>query len=1116
MAVYNFSALADGQAITFDANADDLVFDQATISAAQLSFTQEGANVRVAVLNGAGAGKDVLLNGVSVQQLAQANVQFANGSAIRFGDNAVALNDDNANSLAGTGFADLVYGFGGNDSIQGNAGADVIVGGAGNDLIGGNNDNDTLEGNAGNDSLGGGGGQDTFLFREAGAANADQLTDFSTNWDRIFVDATAFSEAGAAGRLAAGDDRFHAAAGATGGADAEDRFVYNTTTRQLFYDADGNGAGAAQLVATVRVGGSLTATDITVLAATTPPGTINGTPGNDSITGTPANETINGLAGDDTIHGGGGRDFLSGGDGNDLLFGSPSSDDQRDTLDGGLGNDFYELGFGDQTSTDVVLVDAGGIDTVRATDWTLGAGFENLVLATNFSQSTTGIGNELANHITAGDNSNHTNRLEGRGGDDTLLGMSGSDTLLGGDGNDYLETGDQGNEDNRLDGGAGNDTLVASDDGGALNVFAFSVAPGAANADVIRGFASFPGAHTIELDGAVFTDIGPSGRFSEGDSRFRLGAQALDSDDRVLYESTTGRLFYDADGVGGAAAQLFATLEGAPAIDATSFEVINGTAGGATINGTSGNDSLAGGAGNDTINGFAGNDTLDGQGGADSLVGGAGNDLYFVDNAGDTIVEAENAGIDEVRSAVQSYTLAPWVNNLTLTNNAYEFVLGAGNDIDNVISAAALSTLTQLDGFGGNDTLLGGSGADELNGGLGNDSMVGGGGDDLFDAFNHPQEGVDTMHGGAGNDSYFVSAGDVIVESSGVDTVFAMASWTLADGLENLTFHTGGDDHPLPSATGVGNALNNVIRAGVVTNATLDGKAGNDTLTGGDITDFVFSVSPGAANADTITSFLDDTIVLDGTVHANSGPSGAFAAGDGRFWAAAGANAGHDADDRVVYNTSTGQLWYDADGSGAGAAQLIATLQGAPSVAATNIEVINGTAPTNQTIIGTSGNDVLTGGAGNDFMQGGDGADTMNGGAGNDTMSGNNGVDRVAGGAGNDRVSGGSGQDFFVFAESGAANADTVTDFASNWDHLQFDSAGFAALGADGRFAAGDDRFHAAAGANGGADAEDRVVYNTSTGQLWYDADGSGGGAAQLVATLQAGATLAATDITIV
>ena len=50
--------------------------------------------------------------------------------------------------------------------------------------------------------------------------------------------------------------------------------------------------------------------------------------------------------------------------------------------------------------------------------------------------------------------------------------------------------------------------------------------------------------------------------------------------------------------------------------------------------------------------------------------------------------------------------------------------------------------------------------------------------------------------------------------------------------------------------------------------------------------------------------------------------------------------AAHDSNDRVLYNTSTGQLYYDADGSGSGAAQLIATISGNPTIAATDIAVI--------------------------------------------------------------------------------------------------------------------------------------------------------------------------------
>jgi Ca2+-binding RTX toxin-like protein len=104
-----------------------------------------------------------------------------------------------------------------------------------------------------------------------------------------------------------------------------------------------------------------------------------------------------------------------------------------------------------------------------------------------------------------------------------------------------------------------------------------------------------------------------------------------------------------------------------------------------------------------------------------------------------------------------------------------------------------------------------------------------------------------------------------------------------------------------------------------------------------------------------------------------------------------------------------------------------------------------------------------------------------------------------------------------VFREFGAGNADTVANFdGNNWDSLRFDNAAFTALGADGRFTAGDARFFAGAGATAGHDADDRIVYNTSTGQLYYDADGAGGADSQLVATIQGAAPVVAPDIWVI
>jgi hypothetical protein len=149
------------------------------------------------------------------------------------------------------------------------------------------------------------------------------------------------------------------------------------------------------------------------------------------------------------------------------------------------------------------------------------------------------------------------------------------------------------------------------------------------------------------------------------------------------------------------------------------------------------------------------------------------------------------------------------------------------------------------------------------------------------------------------------------------------------------------------------------------------------------------------------------------------GPSGTFTAGDGRFWAAAGANSGHDADDRVVYNTTTGQLWFDADGSGSGAAQLLGTLQGAPTLAATDISVMS------RAVQGTAGDDSITGGDDADSLSGGAGNDTIDGGGGNDTIDGGTGNDSVVGGDGADLVRGGDGNDTVDGVSNGNRGGET-------------------------------------------------------------------------------------------
>jgi Ca2+-binding RTX toxin-like protein len=101
-------------------------------------------------------------------------------------------------------------------------------------------------------------------------------------------------------------------------------------------------------------------------------------------------------------------------------------------------------------------------------------------------------------------------------------------------------------------------------------MFAFTGALGAGNVDTILDFVS--GTDRIALADAIFTTIGGPGALDP--NAFHIGNAAADAEDRIVYNSTTGQLFYDADGTGGTAAVLFATLTGAPALAAGDFVVI--------------------------------------------------------------------------------------------------------------------------------------------------------------------------------------------------------------------------------------------------------------------------------------------------------------------------------------------------------------------------------------------------------------------------------------------------------------------------------------------------------------------------------------------------------------
>ena len=315
------------------------------------------------------------------------------------------------------------------------------------------------------------------------------------------------------------------------------------------------------------------------------------------------------------------------------------------------------------------------------------------------------------------------------------------------------------------------------------------------------------------------------------------------------------------------------------------------------------------------IYGYTGNDIIDGGEGDDVMYGERGNDTFFVDDAGDEVIELADQGYDTIFTSLASLVLDPHVEAL-IFDGAGSFV-GVGNGRDNYIE--------------------GGAGNDRLEGRAGDDLLVG-------------AAGADRMIGGTGNDNYRIdNVGDRVVEFSGEgsDRIATSVSYALSGGASVETLGTSNAASTAAiNLTGnelaqsiYGNAGANQLSGGggrdslvgLGGNDRLDGGTGSDNLRGGAGNDVFRFTAPldGANNVDRILDFsvADDTIHLDDAVFSGLArgplPANAFRTG----------SAAADADDRIIYNPANGALLFDADGNGGGAAVQFALLQ--PSLALT-------------------------------------------------------------------------------------------------------------------------------------------------------------------------------------
>ena len=550
------------------------------------------------------------------------------------------------------------------------------------------------------------------------------------------------------------------------------------------------------------------------------------------------------------------------------------------------------------------------------------------------------------------------------------------------------------------------------------------------------------------------------------------------------------------------------------------------------VGGSSG-DILYGLAGNDSIEGLGGNDTLDGGTGDDSLIGGIGNDLYIVNNAADMLVEQTNAGIDTVKIDA-GFTLDEEIDepDYTLGDNIEHI---DASSFTGGIYLEGNSLANNLTGGNGNDTLDGADGVDTLKGGLGNDTYH-----------------VDLKITNAGKSTATVSLQDTLTElaNQGTDTInlvgtvsdLAKASLiTIAANVENLD----------ASATGstwldikgnaeanyiIGNDADNILD-GLTGNDTLEGGAGNDTLIGGAGAD---SLIGGIGNDVYVVNIIKEgaSIVLEDEVfeEEDEGLDTLSLTGSIKLTSAATLSVADYANIENIDISGTKSTLINLTGND-------------------EANLLKGNAAAN-TLSGGLGNDTLDGLTGADIMIGGEGDDTYyvdnkldvvteledegtdtvysnlaaytladnvehlvldtkgSAGTGNaldntitgnakaNTLNGGLGNDTIYGGLGNDKLTGGEGADVFVFDTNLKSNIDTITDFTVGEDEIWLDDAIFSALGG----AVTADNFLSVTKLKDATvqltSTDGYLIYENSTGKLYYDADGSGSGKAIQFATL--------------
>ena len=638
--------------------------------------------------------------------------------------------------------------------------------------------------------------------------------------------------------------------------------------------------------------------------------------------------TLTGSAFNDFLTGGRGADLINSGDGDDIIYGF----DANDTVNGGAGLD--------------AIITTSSIEPANDAQLT---GIENINASTATAGVTINLGKQSEKFLLIG--SNLEDRLTGGSAADVINAGAGNDTISGFVGNDYVN------------GGAGVDTLLLTSTSAFLNaamdyqlVDVEVITAESATSGVIIDLSRQP--EGFAITGSNYSDTLIGG---QGADKFyaSTGVDVIDGgsgDDILFLTRDTGAMTN---------AQL-ANIETVSAADAQHGVSINLNAQNErlTIIGSAYADNLTGGIGYDLINAGVGDDSINGFAGLDTIDGGAGFDILILAASSSSLNTATDNQLNNVEaiSAAMAITgvninLAYQTEGFQITGSKSSDTLKGGSGDDTFFSTLGID---YIDGGKGFDTLKLNNSNANINGAsdaqLANVEAV-----SAADAItsvsiilNNQTEGFfitggkfgDILTGTSQSDTFVGFLGSDTLNGGGsLDVITLTATSTDLNTATNLQIINIEKVSAASASDGVKIDLSLQLEAfqilGSAFDDTLIGGAGADKMTGGDGADhFIFNQISSTRTFDTILDFTPSVDKLDFAKTSFKGMDPLGVLPEALLWVSSTDTAAHDADDRIIYNTTTGALFYDSDGLNGSAAIQIATLGTKPFISFSDFNII--------------------------------------------------------------------------------------------------------------------------------------------------------------------------------